>query len=354
MNSHLLYCYTLSVMLPANTRIDKETFRQIFIEHWNGFKNKYPSYDNAYYEGVVQKMLNCGRKEGGYMEYICVHCGQDRRRVCFTCKSGFCLSCSKVYVDDFVEQVSQALVPGLVYRHIVLTLPQQLKRYFYNLRHNGELLSKFMRCGYECLEDVISSVKKQSLKTGVIIVVQTHGRSGHYNPHLHIILSNGGISEAKKKWYDLGYFPYKIIHKKWQYHLLRMLKKEDKAGEIRLLIDKLWKDYPSGFVANVGKGNVPEHCRGLARYLAKYVASPPIAIRRIVKYDGQTVTYWYNDHKTKARKSETVDVYTFIGRMVQHIFPKNFHRVRYCGVQATKTFSKWKEVIKEGFSTVHF
>ncbi|MEA1992514.1 MAG: transposase, partial [Thermodesulfobacteriota bacterium] len=37
----------------------------------------------------------------------------------------------------------------------------------------------------------------------------------------------------------------------------------------------------------------PESCRGLARYLAKYVASPPIAVRRIVRYDGQRVTYWY-------------------------------------------------------------
>ena len=90
-------------------------------------------------------------------------------------------SCSKVYVDEFVEQVSRVLVPGLVYRHITLTLPQQLRKYFYNHREDRKLLSKFMRCGYECLEDVISYVKKQNLKIGVIVVVQTHGRSAHYN-----------------------------------------------------------------------------------------------------------------------------------------------------------------------------
>ena len=339
-------------MLSLNTRVDKETFRQIFIDHWAGFKNKHPSYKKAQYEEVVQKMLNCGKEIGGYIEYICMHCGQDKRRVCFTCKGGFCLSCSKVYVDEFVEQVSRILVPGLVYRHSTLTLPQQFKTYFYNRRFDGNLLSKFMRCGYKCLEDVISYVKKKRLKIGVIVVVQTHGRSGHYNPHLHIIMTSGGINETKKKWYDLGYFNYKIIHNKWKYHLLNMLKEKDKTGELHSLIDKLWKDYPSGFVANVGKGDVPERCRGLAKYLAKYVASPPIAIRRIVKYDGKNVTYWYNDHETKARKIETVDVYTFIGRMVQHILPKGFHRVRYCGVQATKTFSKWKEVIREGLRRI--
>ena len=109
---------------------------------------------------------------------------------------------------------------------------------------------------------------------------------------------------------------------------------------------------PKGLVANVSKGNVPETCGGLARYLAKYVASPPIALRRIVSYDGENVTYWYNDHMTKSRKVETVEVDVFIGRMVQHIMPKGFHRVRYYGLQATKTFEKWSEVIRKGMKAL--
>jgi hypothetical protein len=340
------------MMLPDDQRVDKDTFRQIFLDHWDGFKNAYPSYDTTQYEEVVQKMLECGSEMGGYTEYICMQCGQDRRKVCFTCKGSFCLSCAKVYVDEFVEQVSRILVPGVIYRHVVLTVPEQLRRYFYNARHEGSLLSQFMRCGYECLEDVVSTVRRQDIKIGTIIVVQTHGRSGQYNPHLHIIMTNGGINEVKEKWVDLNYFPYEIIHKKWQYHLLKMLEKGDRAGKIQPLINKLWKDYPNGFVAHVKKGNVPESCRGLARYLAKYVACPPIAVRRIMNYDGKHVRYWYKDHETKARKVETVDVYTFIGRMVEHIFPKGFQRVRYYGLQATKTFSKWKEVIKKGLKRI--
>jgi len=33
-------------------------------------------------------------------------------------------------------------------------------------------------------------------------------------------------------------------------------------------------------------------------------------------------------------------VETFIGRMVPHTVPKGFKRIRYDGVQATKTFAK--------------
>ncbi|PXF58408.1 MAG: hypothetical protein C4B58_06795 [Deltaproteobacteria bacterium] len=137
-----------------------------------------------------------------------------------------------------------------------------------------------------------------------IVVVQTHGRSGHYNPHLHIIMTSGGVDTEKENWLDLGYFKYEIIHKKWQYHLFRMIKSYFRTNEITRLVDKLWRKYPKGLVANVSKGDVPESCGGLARYLAKYVASPPIAVRRILKYDGRTVTYWYQDHKTKSKKIE--------------------------------------------------
>jgi hypothetical protein len=90
----------------------------------------------------------------------------------------------------------------------------------------------------------------------------------------------------------------------------------------------------------------------LAKYLAKYVASPPIAVRRIIGYTGQEVTYWYKDHQTKKQEVVTVNVMTFIGRMVQHILPKGFQRLRYYGLQATKTFKKWVEVIREGLRRV--
>ena len=74
------------MMVPDDQRVDKETFRQIFLDHWDGFKTAYPSYDTAQYEEAVQKMLECGSEMGGYTEYICMHCGQDRRKVPFTCK----------------------------------------------------------------------------------------------------------------------------------------------------------------------------------------------------------------------------------------------------------------------------
>ena len=92
--------------------------------------------------------------------------------------------------------MSGVLQPGVRYRHMVLTVAEQLRLGFYRDRHEGKLLSALMRCGYECLEDVVSTVVRQKVKIGAIVVLQTHGRSGHYNVHLHIIMTSGGINEG--------------------------------------------------------------------------------------------------------------------------------------------------------------
>jgi len=70
------------------------------------------------------------------------------------------------------------------------------------------------------------------VKIGMIMVLQTHGRSGHYNPHLHILLTSGGINEERKEWKELGYLPFEIIHTKWQYHLLNMIREQVPTKEM--------------------------------------------------------------------------------------------------------------------------
>lgn len=329
----------------------KRAFKKIFEDHWSAFKLKYPAYNNEFYDQAIQKMLGCGDVSNGYTEHRCTTCGKDVRRIPFTCKSTFCLSCGKVYSDSVVSQVSKILHPGVTYRHIVLTVPEQLRNMFYKYRKNKVLYSALMKAGYQCLEDMVSAIRRQAVRIGAIVVIHTHGRSGSYNPHVHIIMTDGGVNLEKEKWINLGYFPYEMLHKKWQYHLLGMLKAQF-GDSIKKQITLLWKSYPQGFVGHVSKGQAPEHSKGLAKYLAKYVASPPISMKRLVRYRGDSVTYYYKDHRTKQRKIETVTVETFIGRMVQHILPKGFQRIRYYGLQATKTFAKWCNTVRDGLKKI--
>jgi hypothetical protein len=319
---------------------DRDKLKEIFRTHWESFKETFFRYREDRYDEVVQKMLGCGDPENGYATYVCGKCGGEQRKVPFSCKSCFCLSCAKVYTDRWAARIEAILFPGVAYRHTVLTVPDDLRGYFYR---EAELLSELMRVGIECLADTLRTVLRRPVEGGYILVLQTNGRSGSYNPHLHIIMTSGGIvpdGRGGYSWVTLRYFPYTILHKKWQYHLFRMLKERVPTREMQAKIDELYRNYPDGLVANIQKGEVPQRIRELAKYLAKYVVSPPISVRRIVSYDGKRVKYWYQDHKSGHRKREEVDVFRFIGRMVQHILPKGMQRVRYYGLHAAAVYRK--------------
>jgi Putative transposase len=86
--------------------------------------------------------------------------------------------------------------------------------------------------------------------------------------------------------------------------------------------------------------------------VATYVVSPPIAVRRLDRYEGERVTSHDRSHRTDRVEHDTVEVDTCIGRMGQHTMPKGFKRLRYDGVQATKTFATVQAVMQAALAKV--
>jgi hypothetical protein len=214
--------------------------------------------------------------------------------------------------------VQGMLYEGVKCRHLVLTVLKALHVWFY--RHSAELYYGLMRIASVMRDDAVSTAKRCELELGYIVVLQTAGRAGNYNPHLHIIMTDGGL-DKEQRWHEL--------------------------------INELWRRYPNGLVAHLREETVPK-VDGLARYIAKYVVSPPIALSRIVEYDREKrmVKYWYQDHRTGRRQVVEMNRERFIGRMVQHILPKGFKRIRYYGLQATCKAKKVAAVLKRAVKRV--
>jgi hypothetical protein len=239
---------------------------------------------------------------------------------------------------------------GVIYRHIILTVPAMFRTTFY--QNAAVVLSALMRCGVQCLDDFYSTVRSKPLRGGYMTVLHTHGRNGQYHPHLHVLATSGGYDAQGERWEHLQYLPYDRLRRKWQWHLLTMLRQTLATDAIKQLVDACFTKYPNGLVTNMQKGAVPSQYQSLARYVAKYVVSPPISVRHIDRYDGARVTYHYRSHRTDRMEHETVTVDTFIGRMVQHTMPKGFKRIRYAGMQATKIFAKVKVMIQAALAQV--
>jgi hypothetical protein len=183
-------------------------------------------------------------------------------------------------------------------------------------------------------------------------VIHTPGRNGQDHPHLHVIATSGGYDESGERWEHLTYLPYELLRRKWQWHLLSTLRQTLETEAINEVVDVCFRKYPGGLVSHVQKGKVPSQYQSVASYVAKYVVSPPISVRRIDRYDGERVTYHYRSHRSERVEHETIAVDTCIGRMVQHTMPKGFKRIRYDGVQATKTFAKVQVVMQAALAKV--
>ena len=49
--------------MMAQASRDWSVFKQIFADHWQGFKQFRPRYDTPYYDSLVEKMLDCGNPD---------------------------------------------------------------------------------------------------------------------------------------------------------------------------------------------------------------------------------------------------------------------------------------------------
>jgi hypothetical protein len=118
--------------MMAQASRDWSVFKQIFADHWDGFKHAHPRYHKAYDDGLVAKMLDCGNPDQmGYIEYRCEQCGQGKHLVSMSGKSSLCLRCAKVHVDNWVSQVRKALHEGVIYRPLILSVPAMFRTPFY-------------------------------------------------------------------------------------------------------------------------------------------------------------------------------------------------------------------------------
>jgi len=337
------------VDMKANKGKEKITVKQIFMEHWGQFREKswhgIPIDMQKSVEESVTKMLGCGDPKNGYTKYVCTECGEEKV-VGFTCKSRFCNPCGKVYIENWVNKQVENIIET-PHRHAVFTVPAEIRgKIYWNKR-----LIKDMSDRVAGLIERWYKQRNKSLdyRVGIITVVHTFGRDLKFNPHIHVLVTEGALDKYNV-WKSVGYIPYEYLRKAWQKVLLDLIK--EKFGhdtKIRNLINILYHRYPKGFYVHAGTRM--RDARGAAQYIGRYLARPAIAEYRIIKYDGQNVRFWYEDHNTGKRVEVELSAVEFIGKLVMHIPPKYFKMVRRYGLyqrnknnQAQKIVSLWNYI----------
>lgn len=310
------------------------TIKQIFIDNWDKFVSANSTLDiRPVVFSEVERMINCQNPANGYALYYCEHCDKFLC-VPFTCKSRFCNTCGVKYAKDRAFAISKKLI-RCGHRHIVFTIPQELRIYF--LKYRFLLDGLFLSASETVLSWFYELNKSQNFTPGIMCTLHTFGRDLKWNPHIHMLCSEGGAGNSEV-FRVVKHISYSALRQRWRKLLLDYLSSHLPQNELRgfrKLKAMFYKSYDYGFYVRAKPSSISSISLAV-EYVIRYTGRPAMAQSRIISYDGDFVSFYYERHEDEVRVEETLHVFDFIKRLIRHIPDKHFNMVRYYGLYAMK------------------
>jgi hypothetical protein len=289
---------------------------------------------------------------GGHVER-CLDCGHAR--IAYnSCRNRHCPKCQALARARWLEREATLLLP-VEYHHVVFTLPAEVAEL---ASANPTLLyNALFQAASATLRDVAANPKRLGAQIGILMVLHTWGQNLSHHPHVHAVVTGGGLScdergnlDASPTWRSCrpGFFlPVRVLSRVFRGKYLALvraafaegklilhgrlarLKEPDAfAAWLRPLYAKDWVVYakpPFGGPAQVLK------------YLARYTHRVAISNARLVNVEAGRVTFRYKDYADDQRsKTMTLSADEFLRRFVQHVLPRGFVKIRHYGFLANR------------------
>ena len=314
---------------------------------------------------VVSRVLACRTPLLGCHVYRCDDC-RVVRLVPHSCKTAFCSSCGAARTDAWCRQLLSEML-DVPYRHLIFTLPQELRHL---IRWNKKvLLSAMYRAASRALLSLTAGrpeprpgINREQMRRkgrrflpGMLAVVHTFGSDLKFNPHLHVLVTAGGLSPDHGGWEEAprhSLVRSRDLRREWKKNLIEEIRRAEAKGELEHPPFRGDPDNPTRvdwLLTCVAKkrwwvyiGPSLEEVEGAVRYCCRYTRRPAIGEMRILRYDGRRVYFLYTDYAGGGgKKVMRRSVLHFLDRLIQHIPPKNFIQVRYYGIFATRVRGKY-------------
>ena len=333
-----------SINPEYNSKKNTGLIAKIFEDHWDNIPADIKASILKYKPNAdkeIKKIINCYNKNLGCNVYHCPDCNE----CCFighTCKSRFCSSCGYKYKLERVENILSTAY-NCKHRQIVFTCAKELWPYFFVDFNN--LINIYFQAVNDTIYSVLNEsfkrkngiVKKYISKTkytpGFFAFLHTFGRDLKWNPHIHVLIAEIKLSNNKCiKW---EYFDFNALSKRFMKILLDLMDEYLNDKSFKVLKNKLYKKYKKGFYVYAEKKKFKNLKQGV-EYITRYCGRVAISENRILNYDGNNVTFCYNDHKDNSYHEVTVTASQFITILLRHLLPNNFKIIRYFGFYRKK------------------
>ena len=261
-------------------------------------------------ERVLRGFMRCGLVEHGFARLWCPTCRTSV--LCpFSCRGrSFCPSCEKKRQLLWAEWLQREALAPVPHRHLVITMPRLLRVIF---RKRRELLLDLSQCAAEAVAEYVKRRLGPDCRPGIVVSVATAGDLVQWHPHGHLLLTDGGFSEAVMKLFR-------------ERLLARLIERHAISEE---LARKLLAWRHPGFSAHVGD-LIPFEDKKAIQDVASYLVRAPFSLQKLVYLDGhKAVLYRSRLNPSLGRNFEAMDPLEWLARLADHIPDPGRHRTHF-------------------------
>jgi hypothetical protein len=309
---------------------------EIFRAHGEAYLDRHTV--NPDQRAAMRSIAACRtRALGGHVD-ICDRCGHERPAY-NSCRNRHCPKCQSLRQAKWVEQRLARLLPTH-YFHVVFTLPAALRPLAHRNRRRVFML--LFRAAAQTLLALGRDPARLGAQLGITAVLHTWTRELDFHPHVHCIVTGGGLAVDGERWVPARrryLFPVQVLSRLFRGKFLAALGQAYRDGELDLgggahdlvdpaafqqFVDKLYRAEWIVYAKRPFGG--PQQ---VFRYLGRYTHRVGISNQRLQHIDAESVRF-----ATKGGRNITLRPDQFIRRFLLHVLPSGFVKIRHYGLLA--------------------
>jgi hypothetical protein len=286
---------------------------------------------------------------GGHKD-VCDACGYTEISY-NSCRDRHCPKCQAMAQAQWIEGRLERVLP-VPYFHVVFTLPGEI----------ASFARRAPRAVYDLLFAAASATlltlgrdeKRLGAQIGATLVLHTWTRDLRLHPHVHCVVTGGGLSADGSRWVEAKargryLFPVKVLSRLFRGKFLAMLEEAFVKGDLGLdAAEPLERSRFDALVANLHDREWVVYAKRpfagpkqVFSYLGRYTHRVAISNQRLEAIDDRTVRF-----HTKQGRTATLDHDTFVARFLQHVLPAGFVKIRHIGLMASSNATTKLEVAR--------
>lgn len=262
----------------------------------------------------------------GGQVFLCDRCDQ-KVYAYHSCKNRHCPKCHGERTRRWLEQQRARFLLDCPFYHLTFTLPEELRAVA--RAHPKIVYRLLMQAASAAILKFARDPRFLGAATpGLLAVLHTWTRAMLFHPHVHLLVTAGGLSDDGLSWihprYPRFFLPERPLAELFLGKFRHRLKK---AGLYALVPKAAWNKSWVVDCKHAGSGEK------VLDYLGRYLFRVAITNSRLDRLDDDgTVSFRYRDNRSGQKKTATLSAEEFISRLLAHVLPERFTKVRYSGL----------------------